>query len=243
MPVNPFPPVPQHSLFFYLHDPIQTLSSSNDFIVRPPTLIVGPQLTRVDIKMGHRHLMVHVGFKPGGLHQLIRVPMHQLIDQSYSASDILGSEADRVLEQLRNTTGWRKMVDVVERFLLKKLYHHQKAEPFDSAISVLLFKNGNVPIEEVAATACLGLKQFERKCKERIGLPPKLFARLIRFSSAYRLREVNPQLSWTSICYESGYFDQMHLIRDFKEFAGVTPKIISNDLKKTPYRLQSNIQL
>jgi hypothetical protein len=35
----------------------------------------------------------------------------------------------------------------------------------------------------------------------------------------------------------------MHLIRDFKEFAGVTPKIISNDLKKTPYRLQSNIQL
>jgi AraC-like DNA-binding protein len=243
MPVNPFPPVPQHSLFFYLHDPIQTLSSSNELIISPPTLIIGPQLTRVDIKMGHRHLMVHVGFKPGGLHQLIGVPMHQLMDQSYSASDILGREADAVLEQLKNTKSWQHMVAIVEQFLLKKLCSHKKAEAFDQAVSHLILQNGNIPIDNVATNACLSLKQFERKCKERIGLPPKLFARLIRFSSAYRLREANPQLSWTSICYECGYFDQMHLIRDFKEFAGVTPKIISNDLKKTPYRLQSNIQL
>lgn len=242
MPVNPFPPVPQHSLFFYLDDPIQTLSTSNEFIVNPPSLIVGPQLTRVDIKMGYRHRMIHVGFKPGGLHQLIGVPMHELIDRSYSASDILGKEADDVLEQLRNTNDWRKMVAAVERFLLRKL-SVQHAEPFDGALSILLSRNGNMPIENVAAIACLSLKQFERKCKDRIGLPPKLFARLIRFSNAYRIREANPEVSWTSICYECGYFDQMHLIRDFKEFAGVTPKIITNDLKKTPYRLQANIQL
>ncbi|GEO09241.1 helix-turn-helix domain-containing protein [Segetibacter aerophilus] len=243
MPVNPFPPVPQHSLFFYLHDPIQTLSDTDEFITGPPTLIVGPQLSRVDIKMGHCHLMVHVGFKPGGLHQLIKVPMNELVDSSCSASDIIGPEADAVLEQLRNTTGWQQMVIILEKFLLEKLNRSRQAEPFDSAISALLAKNGNIPIEKVAATACLSLKQFERKCKERVGIPPKLFARLIRFSSAYRLRETNPQISWTSICYECGYFDQMHLIKDFKEFANVTPKIIANDLKKTPYRLQSNIQL
>lgn len=242
MPVNPFPPVPQHSLFFYLDDPIQTLSNTNDFIVNPPTLIVGPQLTRVDIKMGHRHRMIHVGFKPGGLHQLIGVPMHELIDRSYSASDILGKEADAVLEQLRNTTNFKQQVAVIERFLLKRLVV-QPVEAFDGALSILLSHNGNIPIENVAAAACLSLKQFERKCKDRIGLPPKLFARLIRFSNAYRIREANPEVSWTSICYECGYFDQMHLIRDFKEFAGVTPKIITNDLKKTPYRLQANIQL
>ena len=49
IPVNPFPPVPQHSLFFYLHNPIQTLSNANEFIVNPPILILGPQLTRVDV--------------------------------------------------------------------------------------------------------------------------------------------------------------------------------------------------
>lgn len=168
--------------------------------------------------------------------------MHELIDRSYSASDILGKEADAVLEQLRNTTNFKQQVAVIERFLLKRLVV-QPVEAFDGALSILLSHNGNIPIENVAAAACLSLKQFERKCKDRIGLPPKLFARLIRFSNAYRIREANPEVSWTSICYECGYFDQMHLIRDFKEFAGVTPKIITNDLKKTPYRLQANIQL
>ena len=243
MPVNPFPPVPQHSLFFYLREPIKTFSKTKELIVNPPTLIVGPQLTRVDVQMGHHHLIVHVGFKPGGLYQLIGTSMHELIDQNYSATDILGPEADAVLEQLRNTADWRELVLIVERFLLKKLCGNKQTKSFDSAISLLLSRNGNIPIDTVAATACLSLKQFERKCKERIGLPPKLFARLARFSSAYRLKEANPQLSWTSICYDCGYFDQMHLIRDFKEFAGVTPKVISRDLDKTPYRLQSGIQL
>lgn len=193
--------------------------------------------------MGHDHLMVHIGFKPGGLHRLTGVPMQLLLDQSYAAADILGKEADDILDQLRNTADWKQIITIVESFLLRRLKRYQQADPFDMAISSLISKKGNIPIEKVAAHACLSTRQLERKCKERIGIPPKLFARLIRFSTAYRLREANPQMNWTSICYECGYFDQMHLIKDFKEFAGVTPKVIANDLKQTPYRLQANIQL
>lgn len=244
MPVNPFPPVPQHSLFFYVHDPIETLiNDSSRVVVAPSAMIVGPQLTRVNIRMGHNHLLLHVGFKPGGLHQLTGVPMHILLDQNYSAADLLGQEVDGILEQLRNATNWQQMVFIVEKFLLQKLSVGKSIEPFDAAITRLLSSKGNIPIETVAAAACLSLKQFERKCKERLGLPPKLFARLARFSNAYRLRESNMQISWTEIGYECGYYDQMHLIRDFKEFAGVTPRSISGDLQKTPFRLQSSIVL
>jgi transcriptional regulator GlxA family with amidase domain len=87
------------------------------------------------------------------------------------------------------------------------------------------------------------MRQFERVSKERIGVPPKLFARLVRFSKAYRLRERLPLLSWTSIAFECGYFDQMHLIRDFKEFAGVAPGVIEKALNNTPVRLQAGLQI
>lgn len=40
---------------------------------------------------------------------------------------------------------------------------------------------------------------------------------------AYLLKENNPKLSWGNIANESGYFDQMHLIHDFKAFAGYSP--------------------
>jgi AraC-like DNA-binding protein len=34
---------------------------------------------------------------------------------------------------------------------------------------------------------------------------------------------MHPWQTWTSIAYECGYFDQMHLIKDFKAFTGFTP--------------------
>jgi AraC-like DNA-binding protein len=107
----------------------------------------------------------------------------------------------------------------------------------------LLKMSGNLPVEQMASLACLSLRQFERICKERIGLPPKLFARVVRFSKAYRLRENHQDVSWTHIAYESGYFDQMHLIRDFKQFAGVAPGIIQKELEQTPIRLQAGLRL
>ncbi|RZK67983.1 MAG: AraC family transcriptional regulator, partial [Pedobacter sp.] len=88
----------------------------------------------------------------------------------------------------------------------------------------------------------LSMKQFERTCKERIGMNPKMYARIVKFSKAYRLREAFPQLSWIQIAHESGYFDQMHMIRDFKVFAGVNPSVIEQQLLLTPLRMQKDIR-
>jgi AraC-like DNA-binding protein len=127
---------------------------------------------------------------------------------------------------------------VVENFLLEKIGRAKAALPFDHAMAVLTKQHGLLPIEKVAALACLSTRQFERQCKERIGLPPKLYARLIRFSKAYRLFELQPQLSWTNIAHSCGYFDQMHFIRDCKEFSGVTPTAIAKEVSNSSVQLQ-----
>ena len=73
-------------------------------------------------------------------------------------------------------------------------------------------------------------------------MSPKMYARIVRFSNAYRLHEATPGLSWTKIAYEAGYFDQMHLIRDFRVFAGVNPSVIEQELLDTPLRMQKDIR-
>jgi len=57
------------------------------------------------------------------------------------------------------------------------------------------------------------------------------------------LRENFPALSWTSIAHECGYFDQMHFIRDFKQFAGMLPGIIEKELAHLPVRMQASLKL
>ena len=67
--------------------------------------------------------------------------------------------------------------------------------------------------------------------------------RIIRFSKAYRMREMNESISWTAIAHLAGYFDQMHLIRDFKVFTGVLPTMVDKELSQTPSRLQADLKL
>lgn len=56
---------------------------------------------------------------------------------------------------------------------------------------------------------------------------------MVRFSFAYKYKEKYPNMNWISIAHQCGYFDQMHLIRDFKAFAGFTPGMLKEKDIKT----------
>lgn len=211
------------------------------FEKQPHTVLIGSQYSRVNIKVHHRLTAIRVDFLPGAVYRMLGIPMHELFDDGFDALDFFGPEMRSINEQLLHISNLEDGKNIVEKFLLKQVSKLKEKSPFDSALQVLLNNNGNMTIEETASISCLSLKQFERKCYERIGMNPKLFARIIRFSKAYRLHEACPQLSWTHITYEAGYYDQMHLIRDFKTFAGVNPSVIEQQLLSTPLRMQKHL--
>lgn len=240
----PYPPYPEQSLFFYARTPIvATIHGSGKPVTNPNSIIVGPQLQRVNISLGQDHIVIRVGFHPGGLHRLLGLPMHEIVDEACNTANFFNAQIQQVNERLFNTVSYDEMVSVVEAFLLEKIRQAKTVLPFDKAMSVLIQQDGLMPVEQVASLACVSLRQFERQCKERIGLPPKLYARLIRFSKAYRLFEQQPHLSWTNIAHSCGYFDQMHFIRDCKAFAGVTPTAIAKDVANSPAQLQYMLNL
>ncbi len=242
--ICPYPPAPQDSLFFYINDRIKVLKSDEaEFRLQPRSVVVGPMVTRVMLDINKSHKAVRVGFHPGGLHRFLGLSMIEMIDGHYDAADIYGSEMETVNNQLQEAQNFDEIKNVVELFLLRKVSSLKRALPFDKAMLELMRTSGNMPIEKVASLACLSIRQFERVSKERIGIPPKFFARLIRFSKAYRMRENFPKMSWTSIAYSCGYFDQMHLIRDFRQFACVPPGIIEQELENAPVRLQAELRI
>lgn len=244
LPVNLFPAIPEHSLYFYPRDPLVVHHpESGTKATCPPSIIVGPQVGRVNLSLGYDHVVVRVGFRVGGLHRLLRLPLHSLVDYTGNSEDFMGAAIRETTDRLWEATHFDEMKDIVERMLLRWLASVKPVEHFDRAMQALLKSGGNLPIEYLAKESCLGLKQFERKCKERIGLSPKLFARIVRFSKAYRMREADPSISWTAIAHTAGYFDQMHLIRDFKVFTGTLPSIVDKELAQTPSRLQADLRL
>ncbi|HOX81837.1 MAG TPA: AraC family transcriptional regulator [Chryseolinea sp.] len=241
--VTPYPPTPFQSLMFYCNHPVSMgRIEEGNFEKQPLSVLVGPQFSRVNIKVHRQLSAIRVDFLPGGMYRMLGIPMHELFDGGFDAIDFFGGEMKSINEQLQNTPNLEEGKTIVEKFLLNQIRKLRSLLPIDSALRILLNHNGVMPIEETASFSCLSIKQFERKCKERIGMNPKLFARILRFSKAYRLHESSPELNWIQIAHECGYYDQMHMIRDFKTFAGVNPSVIEQQLLSTPLRMQKDLR-
>ncbi len=241
--VTPYPPTPFQSLMFYCNNPVSMGKiDAEHFDKQPSTVLIGPQFSRVNIKV-HSYLQsIRVDFLPGGLYRMLGIPMNELFDRGFDAFYFFGARLKSINEQLQQVTDLEHGRTIVENFLLSQLKSTKALLPIDHALRMLLHHNGDITMEKTAALSCLGIKQFERKCKERLGMNPKTYARILKFSKAYRIHEASPTLSWTKIAYEAGYYDQMHMIKDFKVFAGVNPSVIEHQLRSTPLRMQKDLR-
>lgn len=237
-PKIPMPPFPEQKIFFYPYDPVEADYFLSDKKMKlPPSTVVGPQPERVNIKLGHHHMVIKVGFKPGGLHRLLGIPMTELLRvEAFDARELLGPAVDLLNQQLSSCTDIKVMISLIESFLLKKIKRREDHQQMDHAFDIILRSGGLTSIDLMASEACLSLRQFERKFKQQIGLSPKFYSRMVRFAKAWNLKESDPALPWIKIAYECGYADQMHLVKDFREFAGVNPSFAAEELRLMPFR-------
>jgi AraC-like DNA-binding protein len=94
------------------------------------------------------------------------------------------------------------------------------------AIAAITAAGGATDLDRIAVQANLSPRQFRRRCLEESGLTPKLLCRILRFQRACRLTESAVRPDWAAVALDAGYFDQAHLIRDFREFTGLTPMTV-----------------
>lgn len=235
------PPLPEHCLMFYVRDRADAGEIfSNKKMTLSSSIVIGPNINRHQITPGRDHLIVNVVFQPGGLYRFLGIPMSELLCQdAFDASELLGNEMNKVTDQLREASTFYNMKIIIESFLLKHVDKLKQRLPIDHVLPLILKKRGLIKIDQLASDSCLSTRQFERVFRQRIGLPPKQFSRLVRFAQAWTMKEQQPGIRWIKIAHECGYFDQMHLIRDFQEFAGVNPSSIESELLKSPVKFNN----
>jgi len=197
----------------------------------PANFLLGPKLLNDLVDLGTYRHALGINFKPGGLQRLCGLPISEIRNMEVDAASVLGNEINVVSQQLKEAKSVEEMLCIVSTFLLKRLQRSKyQLSAFENAVSLQQKSNGCLSIKELSHLAGISMRQFERKSLEKLGMSPKLYSRLIRFSNAYIAKEINPQLKWLDITYQYGYADQMHLIDDFKIFSGYTPSTIDNIL-------------
>lgn len=166
--------------------------------------------------------------QPAGNTRLFGTPMHERTYRSYDAKSVVGQLWYRSGE----TYGFETRSHVAERYSGDRADRLNTHDKFSNAAKYILQKRGIVRMTEVASWTGLGLRQFERSFLREVGSSPKLFARLTRFLCTLDYKISNPTRIWLDIAHKFGYHDQMHMIHEFEEFAGSSPRELLAQLRE-----------
>jgi AraC-like DNA-binding protein len=112
----------------------------------------------------------------------------------------------------------------VERFLKEFLQHCSEPDTVvTEALDLIEETKGQISVEALAEAVGMSDRQLERKFTLHVGLLPKAFCRVARFRQVKSLLESALRPTSCDLAYACGYYDQTHLIREFRLFTGQTP--------------------
>jgi AraC-like DNA-binding protein len=116
-----------------------------------------------------------------------------------------------------------KMIELVEAALLDGLgTEGSNIGRCEQAVK-LLEKDPTIAIAEVAAEVGVSHAHLDREFTAVVGITPRALSRLLRMRGLLRALDVRADVEWAALAMAWGWYDQAHLIRDFKRHTGVTP--------------------
>jgi AraC-like DNA-binding protein len=176
---------------------------------------------------GQYHTFI-IQLKAHGFRTLFRLPAQELKDKIFSTTDIAGPKADKLYDQLGNANSVEQMAVFADGLLLPFLRRHTDSsgvqDGITSIVNCFCQRAHLFSVHQFASKVNMSIRNFERRFAEHVGIPPKMYIKLVRFNKAMSMKLAAPDNNWTAVAHACGYFDQMHFIKDFRQFTGLTPK-------------------
>jgi len=222
---------------FYLGERINSFGSNNDSSYKDQAVVTGQISSFFDVVPQGKIRLITIVFKPFGAKPFFDFPIFEIQNNIIPIKDINNKEWLDLENRLGDCVDNKSIVSCLENNLLKKLEKNTLFNSYSSinnerimlAINRIDDSKGTINIKDLSSLACLSDKQFNRIFADYVGMNPKNFLRIIRYQS-FLLKLQNSNIKATKavdfldLVYDCGYYDQSHLINNFKEFTGYTPK-------------------
>jgi AraC-like DNA-binding protein len=168
--------------------------------------------------------MLGVHFRPGGAFPFLGFPAGEMADTHVDLATLWGrAPAAELRERLCAAATPEERFRRLETMLVRGLRNPPRRHGAVSAALATFGQAGSESVREVAERVGLSQRRFIQVFAAEVGLTPKLYCRVQRFQQARRMVGTAAAPDWAGIALACGYFDQSHLIRDFREISGLSP--------------------
>jgi AraC-like DNA-binding protein len=194
------------------------------------TLAVGTRTSPLrKVSAGGEHTgAAVVRFAPAGAYPFFGGPLAALTDRIVPLDEVWGRAGRDLSDAVAEARGNAARLALIAAALTRRLTSERVFEPA-AAIAVRRAIRSiaaapvlpSVPV--LASAVGLSPRQLRRVFADVVGVSPKQWLRIVRFQRALAAARGSPAPDWSAVARDTGYFDQAHLIGEFRAFAGVTP--------------------
>lgn len=178
----------------------------------------------IDTEAPHGNALLGVALSAAGTTPWLGVDADDLANRITPLSDLLGDRALALRERLLETGSIEARFDLVEQWLRRRLDPKRRPHAaVEYALQRIAASAGQLAVEDLAHDCGISRKQLGTLFRRQVGLTPKALARVHRFRTALAMLSGLERVPWTELAAHCGYFDQSHLIRDFRAFSGFAP--------------------
>ena len=209
-------------IIFNLADRFRRLNAAG-YETQSATLFAGQMSRSIAIQPTGRVSLFGVRFQPAGAWPLARLSMHELTDQICDIADTLGSAGRELESRINAADSFEDRKSIFEAFLLSRLAGFDGDAIAHHASAVIQQRGGRISVTALAESIGVAERRLERRFKAAVGVSPKMLARIVRFQGVVQSIQSAQTPNMLDAVHHFGYFDQSHMIREFKQFSADTP--------------------
>ncbi len=174
------------------------------------------------IRHDGNHHGIAIELCPTAARAVLGIPAGELSGTVVSLEDLLDARATELVERLPMADSWARRFTILDEVLARRLADRHVPDPVLSAFRRVVDADTAVSIRSLCAAVGWSRRHLSEQFHREVGLSPSEFGRVVRFERSCRLLRRRHR-SQAAVAAEAGYFDESHLIREWKRLAGCTP--------------------
>jgi len=205
-----------------------------------PVTAIGASASPAMVRLQGRMEGLSVTLRPGAAAALLGLPAGEIGDAAVHLDDLWRGAGAALLARMAEAPDDAARVAVLQAVLQRRLarsdapFHPAAAQ----ALRCIAASGGQQPLREVAAAAGVGERRLQQLFHAQVGLSPRAWRRLARLHACLRALRQRPAPAWAELADQGGFYDQSHLVNEFRALCGLTPgdflgRVVSGSSKTT----------
>lgn len=167
--------------------------------------------------------IVGVRFHVAGAAAFAKVPLGEATNRVLAPTEVFGNEISP-LEAALEPLDLSSRSAALDRFFLAELKDDRNRDAFFRAVAIIESDPADTRLAQAASAAGLTERSLTRAFHRYLGFAPTTYRRIARFRNALADLMADDNALLAEVAVRHGYYDQAHLVRDFREFAGGPPR-------------------